>query len=93
MITAVQHTPEAPSKSFCWKMPRSFTGLWGKRKKLLAAIERLKTVYGGRYQLYRTNEAAGAARKRGLELEIADETGRRSVTTLSGGEKFLMVGA
>lgn len=55
-----------------------------------AANHLLKTVYGGRYQLYRTNEAAGSARKRGLELEIADETGRRSVTTLSGGEKFLL---
>ncbi len=55
-----------------------------------AANRLLKTVYGGRYQLYRTNEASGSVRKRGLELEVADRDGRRSVTTLSGGEKFLL---
>lgn len=55
-----------------------------------AANSLLKTVYGGRYQLYRTNETSGTARKRGLELEVADRDGRRSVTTLSGGEKFLL---
>lgn len=50
----------------------------------------LKTVYGGRYQLYRSNEASGSSHKRGLELEVGDSSGRRSVTTLSGGEKFLL---
>lgn len=57
-----------------------------------AANELLKTVYGGRYQLFRTNEAAGSTRKRGLELEVYDSAynARRSVTTLSGGEKFLV---
>ena len=50
----------------------------------------LKTVYGGRYQLYRTNEASGKAHKRGLELEVADQDGRRTVNSLSGGEKFLL---
>ncbi len=55
-----------------------------------AANQLLRTVYGGRYQLYRTNESSGSARKRGLELEVADHNGRRSVTTLSGGEKFLL---
>ena len=50
----------------------------------------LKTVYGGRYQLYRTNEASGKAHKRGLELEVADRDGRRTVNSLSGGEKFLL---
>jgi len=57
-----------------------------------AANRLLKTVYSGRYQLYRTNEAAGSSRKRGLELEVYDANNneRRSVTTLSGGEKFLV---
>ena len=55
-----------------------------------AANQLLKTVYGGRYQLYRTNEASGKAHKRGLELEVADQDGRRNVNTLSGGEKFLL---
>ncbi|MBE6944693.1 MAG: SMC family ATPase [Ruminococcaceae bacterium] len=52
----------------------------------------LKNVYGGRYQLYRTDEIAGASRKGGLELEVLDRANaeRRSVTTLSGGEKFLV---
>ena len=57
-----------------------------------AANQLLKTVYAGRYQLYRTNESSGSARKRGLELEVFDANSgeRRSVTTLSGGEKFLV---
>lgn len=52
----------------------------------------LANVYGGRYRLYRTDEIAGAARKGGLELEVYDSQNnqRRSVTTLSGGEKFLV---
>ena len=52
----------------------------------------LQNVHGGRYRLYRTDESAGRARKRGLELEILDAQNneRRSVTTLSGGEKFLV---
>lgn len=52
----------------------------------------LKNVCGGRYQLYRTDEIAGSARKGGLELEVLDHDNaeRRSVTTLSGGEKFLV---
>ncbi len=52
----------------------------------------LKNVYGGRYQLYRTDEIAGSSRKGGLELEVLDNANseRRSVTTLSGGEKFLV---
>ena len=57
-----------------------------------AANQLLKTVYAGRYQLFRTNESSGTARKRGLELEVYDANSgeRRSVTTLSGGEKFLV---
>lgn len=51
----------------------------------------LESVHGGRYQLYRTDEIAGSGRKGGLELEVLDRRSgqRRSVTTLSGGEKFL----
>lgn len=52
----------------------------------------LKHVHGGRYQLYRTNAIAGSGQKGGLELEVLDAQSneRRSVTTLSGGEKFLV---
>lgn len=52
----------------------------------------LKNVHKGRYQLYRTDSISGSARKGGLELEVLDtQSGeRRSVTTLSGGEKFLV---
>lgn len=52
----------------------------------------LAHIYGGRYRLYRTDEVAGSARKSGLELEVYDaaNNARRSVTTLSGGEKFLV---
>lgn len=57
-----------------------------------AANRLLKHVYGGRYQLYRTDEIAGSGHKGGLELEVYDAANneRRSVTTLSGGEKFLV---
>lgn len=52
----------------------------------------LETVYGGRYRLYRTDEASGRTHKKGLELEVYDndQNQRRSVNTLSGGEKFLV---
>jgi len=52
----------------------------------------LSGVYGGRYRLYRTDEISGSGRKSGLELEVYDSQNhqRRSVTTLSGGEKFLV---
>ena len=55
-----------------------------------AANRLLKTVYGGRYQLYRTNDSSGSTRKKGLELVVADQDGQRSVNSLSGGEKFLL---
>ena len=55
-----------------------------------AANRLLKTVYGGRYQLYRTNDSSGSTRKKGLELVVADQDGVRSVNSLSGGEKFLL---
>ena len=52
----------------------------------------LANVYGGRYRLYRTDEISGSGHKGGLELEVFDSQNnqRRSVTTLSGGEKFLV---
>ena len=52
----------------------------------------LGNVYRGRYRLYRTDEISGRRRKGGLELEVYDShtNQRRSVTTLSGGEKFLV---
>ncbi len=56
------------------------------------ANQLLAGVYGGRYRLYRTDEIAGSGHKGGLELEVFDQYNneRRSVTTLSGGEKFLV---
>lgn len=52
----------------------------------------LETVYGGRYRLHRTDETTGRTLKGGLELEVSDShnSQRRSVRTLSGGEKFLV---
>lgn len=52
----------------------------------------LKQIYGGRYQLYRAQEITDRRQKGGLDLEILDQTNgqRRSVKTLSGGEKFLV---
>lgn len=58
----------------------------------VAANRLLQNVHSGRYQLFRTDEIAGSSRKGGLELEVYDarHNERRSVTTLSGGEKFLV---
>ena len=58
----------------------------------VAANQLLKTVRSGRYQLYRSYESSGSARKAGLELDVLDTANgeKRSVTTLSGGEKFLL---
>ncbi len=52
----------------------------------------LENVHNGRYRLFRTLETTGGVRKAGLELSVYDSrTGeRRSVTSLSGGEKFLV---
>ena len=52
----------------------------------------LEQVYGGRYRLHRTDETTGRTLKGGLELEVSDShnSQRRSVRTLSGGEKFLV---
>lgn len=52
----------------------------------------LKNVHDGRYQLCRTLEGSGRARKAGLELEVFDAYSgeKRGVAGLSGGEKFLV---
>lgn len=64
---------------------------------MLTAVTReanrlLENVYGGRYRLYRTDEISGRTHKSGLELMVLDNSHQayRSVTTLSGGEKFLV---
>ena len=53
----------------------------------------LENVHGGRYRLFRSDEK-GAGNKRGLELKVHDnrspEKEGRSVSMLSGGEKFLV---
>jgi exonuclease SbcC len=58
---------------------------------LIQASQRLSIMSRGRYQLYRSNGAAGARQSAGLELEVEDSfTGRnRPVGTLSGGESFM----
>lgn len=52
----------------------------------------LRQVHGGRYTLYRSSGRTGRTRNVGLDLEVFDShTGeRRSVSGLSGGEKFLV---
>ena len=58
-----------------------------------AANQLLKNVRGGQYQLVRSSESSGSSLKAGLELDVIDCANggeRRSVTTLSGGEKFLV---
>ncbi len=52
----------------------------------------LRRVHGGRYQLFRSSEGTGRARKVGLDLEVLDSNSgkRRGVGSLSGGEKFLV---
>lgn len=56
------------------------------------ANQLLKNVHGGRYQIYRSDEASGRTRKFGLELSVYDtySCSMRSVVSLSGGEKFLV---
>ena len=58
----------------------------------LAANQLLKNVRSGRYQLCISHESSGNARKAGLEFDVLDISNgeKRSVTTLSGGEKFLL---
>lgn len=57
---------------------------------LRAANQRLRTMTGDRYELYRLWSGRDRRMKEGMELEVLDQyTGkRRSVRTLSGGEAF-----
>ena len=59
-----------------------------------AANRMLEMVHGGRYRLYRSDDKAQGSNKRGLELKVFDnlsgEHDGRFVSTLSGGEKFLV---
>lgn len=59
-----------------------------------AANEMLELVHDGRYRLYRSDAKSQGSNKRGLELAVFDrnsgEHEGRSVSTLSGGEKFLV---
>lgn len=59
---------------------------------IVEANRLLSGIYGGRYRLYRSDESYGSSHKSGLELEVYDSMSdqRRSVCTLSGGEKFLV---
>lgn len=56
------------------------------------ANQLLNQVHDGRYRLYRSDSAIGRIRKSGLELGIYDfySMDKRSVVSLSGGEKFLV---
>ena len=59
-----------------------------------AANSMLEMVHDGRYRLFRSDAKAQGSNKRGLELAVfdrnSDEHGGRPVSTLSGGEKFLV---
>ena len=60
---------------------------------IAAANRMLSMVHGGRYRLYRSDEKGMSGNKSGLELKVYDKFSKdregRSVSTLSGGEKFL----
>ena len=59
-----------------------------------AANKMLDMVHGGRYHLYRSDDKAQGTNKKGLELKVSDKNSEshegRFVSTLSGGEKFLV---
>lgn len=61
---------------------------------ITAANRMLELVHGGRYRLFRSDEKAKGSNKRGLELKVYDRNSTdnegRFVSTLSGGEKFLV---
>lgn len=52
----------------------------------------LKSVYDGRYSIYRRLSKTGQKRSAGLDIDVLDRLSgeRRSATSLSGGEKFLV---
>lgn len=57
-----------------------------------AANQLLAHVHDGRYRIYRSTQTSGKVRKSGLELCVYDaySQSKRSVVSLSGGEKFLV---
>lgn len=57
-----------------------------------AANRLLENVQGGRYRLARTDDTSSGTNQGGLELEVfdADNGKSRGVSSLSGGEKFLV---
>lgn len=59
-----------------------------------SANQMLEKVHGGRYRLYRSDQKAQGTNKTGLELKVYDKNSEehegRFVSTLSGGEKFLV---
>ena len=61
---------------------------------IAAANKMLEMVHGGRYRLFRTDDKAQGSNKRGLDLKVFDKNSEehegRFVSTLSGGEKFLV---
>lgn len=60
-------------------------------KITIQANQILQNIYGGRYRLLRTDEKTGSKQKCGLELAVRDiNNEQRNVSTLSGGEKFLV---
>lgn len=64
------------------------------RSVIREANRMLEHVHGGRYRLYTTDEKVKGSNKRGLDLKVEDmyhnDAEGRAVTTLSGGEKFLV---
>lgn len=64
------------------------------RSVIREANRMLENVHGGRYRLYTTDEKVKGSNKRGLDLKVEDmyhhDSEGRAVTTLSGGEKFLV---
>ena len=61
---------------------------------ITAANKMLELVHDGRYRLFRSDDKSQGTNKRGLELKVYDkfssEHDGRFVSTLSGGEKFLV---
>lgn len=61
---------------------------------VVSANKMLEMVHGGRYRLFRSDEKAQGTNKTGLELKVFDRNSEehegRFVSTLSGGEKFLV---
>lgn len=95
------HFPEAENDLAFARKLRGDTGI-GLQRYVLAILfnqvigeanRMLEKVHEGRYRLYRSDDR-GAGNKRGLELKVHDNRSPdregRSVSMLSGGEKFLV---